>query len=172
MWRLWWKDTWPWFVLIKWAAASLANMAQHRMRRHAADVEAWLHLDPTNSDSRHQNWHHLHPECHLCNPVELSDLMLLKSKVCYPDMCIYILHFPVLNFSILMHMPRITSAIKIWFLICWLMKEHPLVSTPSAVWECSWHPFCRRQQSIERTCKWRRALIKRNRICARIIIYN
>jgi len=64
----------------------------------------------------------------------MKNVKVPKSTVCLPDMRIYKLLFPTLIFSILMHMPRIASAIKILFQICGLMREHPLVSTLSAVW--------------------------------------
>jgi len=86
-------------------------------------------------------------------------------------MHIHIYLFPVLNFLLLMHLPRIASTIQISIHICWLMKEHPLVSTLSAVWQCSWHPFWRPEQPIERTCKWWQALIERHGILEMIIIY-
>jgi len=41
---------------------------------------------------------------------------------------------PSAEFSLLMYLPRIASMIQILFQICWLMKEHPLISTLSAVW--------------------------------------
>jgi len=73
-------------------------------------------------------------ECHLRQPVTMRQHNGPKSKVCHPNMGIYILLFPVLNVSILIHMPWIASPIKIFHQICWLMKEHPLVSTLSAMW--------------------------------------
>jgi hypothetical protein len=57
-----------------------------------------------------------------------------KQTVCHPAMCIYILRFPVLDFSIMIHMPWIASMIKIIFRISWLMMVHPQVSTISAAW--------------------------------------
>jgi len=72
----------------------------------------------------------------------------------HPDMCIYILLFPTLNFSVLITMPRIESAIKILFQICYLMKQHLLVSTLSAAWKCRCYPFCSQEHTIQRTWKW------------------
>jgi len=95
-----------------------------------------------------------------------------ESKVCHQHMSIYILLFSALHFLIWMNIPRIECAIMIFFQICWLMVYHPLVSALSAAWKCSWHSFCRWQQTIERTCKWRLALIERNQIFDWIIIYN
>jgi hypothetical protein len=60
-----------------------------------------------------------------------------KANVCYTDMCKYILHSSMLNVSILMQMPRITTTIQILIHICSLMKKHSLVSTPSTAWWCS-----------------------------------
>jgi len=172
MWRLRRKDSQLWLVKLKWMPAFLDQMAQYSICSNAEGAKAWVHLDETDSGSWHQNRRHIHPECHLYHLVTLREPTLPKSKVCHLDMCIYILHFPVLNFSILMHMPRITSTMKILFQICWLMKEHPQIITLSAVWYCSWHPFCRRQRPIERTCKWTWALIERNGILECIIVYN
>ena len=132
--RLRWNDTWLWFMEIKPTAAFVAKMAQQRICRHTGGAKAWVHLDPSDSDSRHMTRRHIHPKCHLCHPVTLRELTLPKSKVYHPDMYIHILHFPALNFSIVMHMPRIASTIQIIFQICWLLQEHPLVSTLSAVW--------------------------------------
>jgi len=147
-------------------------MAQHRIPRHAGDAKSRVQRIQSDSDSRHQHRRHIHPKCHLFHPATMRQLMSRKSEVYHPDMCIYIRLFPVLNFSILMHMPRIASAIKILIQICWLIKKHPLVSTLSAAWSCSWHPFCRQQQLIARTWKWRWALIEWNGIFQCIIFYN
>jgi len=108
-----------------------------------------------------QNRRHLCPERQMCRLVKTEEHKVPQWRVCLEDMYIFILLFPTLNFSILMHMPRIASAIKILFQICWLMKEHPLVSTLSPVWWCSWHPFCQWEQPIERTWQWSPALIER-----------
>jgi len=126
MWRLRYKDTWQWFVKIILTAACRAKKAQHRISRHAGCANEWVHLN--------QNRHDLRPEPHLFQLVTIVELKVSKWKVCHPDMCIYILLFPMLNLSVLMHMPRIASVIKISFQSCCLMKEHPLVSTQSAVW--------------------------------------
>jgi len=55
-----------------------------------------------------------------------------KSQICPPDMNINMLPLLALNFSIMIHMPRIANMMKILFQICGMMKEHPLVSTLSA----------------------------------------
>jgi len=172
MWRLRWKGTWLCFGKIRRTADFLAKMAQHRIPRHAGGPKAWVHLPQSNSDSWQQNLRHGHSTRHLFLPVTMRQLIYPKSKVCQPHMCIYILLLPVLKFSIMMHMPPIASVIQILFQICWLLKEHPLVGTLSAVWQRSWHPLCRRQQPIERTWQWRWALIKWNEIVECIIIYN
>jgi len=134
MWRLQWKDTQLCIGTIKRTAAFLAKIAQHKIPKHAGGAEAWVQLHQSDLDSWHQNWHHIRPERHLGHSVIMRELMYPKSKVCHRDMCIYILLFPVLNFSILMHMPRIASVTMISIQICGLMKEHPLVSTLSAAW--------------------------------------
>jgi hypothetical protein len=41
-----------------------------------------------------------------------------EMNVCRPGMCICILHFQQLNFSFIIHLPRIASTIKILFQIC------------------------------------------------------
>ena len=72
----------------------------------------------------HQNRQHLSPKGHLrlerqlCHQVSLTDMNVMKSMVCHPSVCIYILPIQTLDFSIIMHMPRIASAIKILFQIC------------------------------------------------------
>jgi len=103
---------------IRWTAAVLAKMAQHRIPRHAGDTQAWVQLHQRNSDSRHQDRDHINLQCHPFHGATLRQLTYPKSKVCHPHMCIYILLFPGLNFSILMYMPRIASAIKISIQIC------------------------------------------------------
>jgi len=134
MWRLWWKDTRLCLEKIKRTAAFLANMAQHRIPRNTGGAKAWVTVQESNWESRHQNRRHICLERHQCHLVTMKELTYLNSKVCHPDMCIWILLFPALNFSLLMHMPRIASAIKILIQICWLMGQYPLVSTLSAVW--------------------------------------
>ena len=93
-------------------------MARQRIRRHAGGT-----MDPAHL---HQNWLHLHQECHLCPERLLCHLVtgrkwkVMKLKVCHPGVCIYILLFPILNFPSILHMPRIASAIKSIFQICWV----------------------------------------------------
>jgi len=153
-------------------------MAPQRIRRHAGDAQEQVHLYRNNADSRLQSWRHNWPECHLCpechghHPVTLPELNVPKSSICWPDICMHIPVHPPLNFLHLMHMPRIASMIQILIQICWLMMEHPLVCTLSAVWECSKHPFWRLEQPIERTCKWWWALIQRNGNFECISIYH
>jgi hypothetical protein len=47
--------------------------------------------------------------------------------MCGLDMAIYIQRFHVLNRVLSMHLTRIAKTRQILFLICWLMKEQPLV---------------------------------------------
>jgi len=94
-------------------AALLAKMAQHRIPRHAGDAMARVHLHQSDPETRHQNSRLIHPKRHFFHPVAMRQLTYPKSKVCHPDMCIYILLFPVLNVSILMNVPIIASVIKI-----------------------------------------------------------
>jgi len=105
-----------------------------RIPRHGGDAKLRVHLRPSDSDRLHQNWRRIYVKRHLFHLVTMRQLTYPKSKVCHPDICIYILLLSVLNFEILMHTPRITSVIKILIQICWLMMEHPLVSTLSAAW--------------------------------------
>jgi len=86
-------------------------------------------------------------------------------------MCVHIHFFAVMNAVLLMYLHRIASTIQILIKICWLKKEHPLVCTLSAMWQCSCHPFWRPEQSLELTCKWWWTLIERHRILEIIIIY-
>ena len=92
-----------------------AQNPQTRWRRKGT-----LQLHQNHSESRHQNRRHIYPKCHLFHPVTMRRRTYPKSKVCHPDMCIYILIllFPVCNLSILMHMPKIASVIKIIIQIC------------------------------------------------------
>ena len=133
MWRLQYRNTWLWFVKHTRTAAILANMAKQRILRHAGGTRERVHIQQTNAVSWHLNWRHLRPELHLHHLVTMGDPKLPQSKARHPDMCIYILLFPNLNFAILMQRPRMASTIKIIIMICWPMKEHPLVSTLSAV---------------------------------------
>jgi len=123
-WRVLRKVTRQWFMKITQTAAFLARTVQYRIRRHAWGPKELVYL--------YLNGHHLGLERHPRHLVRMTELKILKPMVCHPDMCIYILLFRTLNFSILMHMPRISSTIKVLFQICSLMKDHPLVSTLSA----------------------------------------
>ena len=156
LWSRWRKYTWQWFMKIRLKAAFLAKMAQQRIRTHTRGETEQVHL--------FQTLRHLSTERHLHRLATMQELDFPKSKVCHPDMFIYILLLPMLNSLNLRHMTRITCAIKIVFQICWLMEEHPLVSTVSAAWWFSWQPFCRWEQPTERMWHWWRALIERNRI--------
>ena len=155
MWRLRWKDTQLCCGKIRQTAAILTTMAQHRIPTQAGDAEARVHLHQSKSDSRQRNRRHILPKRHLFHRVTMRQLTYPKSQVCHPAMYVSILLSPLLNLSIMVHMPRIACMIKISIQICWLMKEHTLVNTLSAAWQCSWHPFCRWQQPSERTWQWR-----------------
>jgi len=126
--KLWWNDSWQWFMTITLTAAILAKMAQFRSRRHTGDTKALVYL--------HQNWCHIRLECHLCCLVILRELKVPNSNVSHLEMYIYIALFRKLSFSILMHMPRIASVVKILFQSCCLMKICPLVTTLSPAWWC------------------------------------
>jgi len=93
-------------------------MVQQRMLRHSGGVKEPPHLYPNRRPLRPEG--HLLPERHLCHQVTLWEIKVIKLKVSHPDVCICILHFQTLNFSIIMHMPRIASAVKILFQICWV----------------------------------------------------
>jgi len=120
----------------------------------------------------HQTRRRLCPEQHMRHLGVKMELQVPKSKVCHLDLCIYILLIRMLDFPSLMHIRRVASAIMVWIQICWLMKEHPQVSTPSAAWKCSWNPLCRREQPIKRTWQWRRTLIEMNGIVEYFFLYN
>ena len=117
-WRLWWKDKRQWFTNIIQPAAFHAKMLQQRIRRHAGGGKELPHLD--------QNWRHIcleghhHPQPHLRHQVTLREMKVMKQKVCHPAVCICILHFQRLNFSIIMHLAWIASAIKLLLQICWV----------------------------------------------------
>jgi len=166
------KDTRQIFRKINWMGTFLSIMAQHRILRQAGGIKAQVQLNESDSDSWHQTRCHIHPEPRQWYPVAMWDLPLPKWKVCHLDTCIYILLFLALNVAILMYMLGIAGAGIITIQIGWLMNRHPLVSTQSAVWECSWEPFCRWQQSTERIWQGRRALIEYNGIFEFTIIYN
>jgi len=142
-------------------------MARKRVRRHDSDAKEQEHLHRTDADRRR----HLCPKHHLPQLVTVPRLNVPKLVIGRPDMRILVQLFPVLELLLAMLLPRIASKIQILILICRLIKEHPLVGTLSAVWECCWHPVCRSEQPIERTCMWCRALIERHRILEIIIIY-
>jgi len=123
-------------------------MAPQRICRHAGDTMEQVQLHPTDTESRLQGRRYLCPERHICpecqhspechpgHEVTMLQLNVPKSSICQPDICIHILLCPALNSLHLMHMPRIASKIQILIQICWLMQEHPLVSTLSDVWYC------------------------------------
>jgi len=134
MWRLWWKDTRLCFAEIAPTAAFLAKMAKRTIPRHDGGTKARVYPNERDSESGYHNRRLIRPQRHLCQLVKLSEPTYPKSMVCHPDMLIYKLIFPAPNSSILMNMPRIASAINILIQICWLMTEHPLVSTLSAAW--------------------------------------
>jgi hypothetical protein len=98
------------------------------------------HLNLSDAGWQYQIRCHLGPKRHLCldshpcHPVSMVELDVSKSSMCWLDICIHMHILPVLNDLLLIHMPRIANKINILIQICWLMKEHPLVSTLSAVW--------------------------------------
>jgi len=142
--------------------ACLAKMALQRIQGKVGGAKEQVHLVKSDANSRHQNKCHLHLERHLRQPVKIMALKVLQLQICLPDMYLNLHLSPALNFSIMMHLPKIVSTMKILFQICGLMKQHPLVSTVSAAWQYSWHPFCRWQQLIRWNCKWTRTWIVRN----------
>jgi len=96
-------------VKIKCKAAFPAKMAQQYIHGQTEDSKAQTHLL--------HDWCHVCPEHHLRHLVTVTDVKDPKQKLCHPDMSIYILFFPALNISILLHMPRIASVLKILFQI-------------------------------------------------------
>jgi len=116
-----------------WMADFLPKLALQIIHQYARGAKAPVHIHPTNTDSRHQKQLNLSPECHLCYPVQIRELKLSNSTMCHLDMCIHILLFPSLKFSIWMHILRVASNTQMLIQICWVMTEHPLVSTLSPV---------------------------------------
>jgi len=141
---------------IKWTANILPKIVLQNNCRHAGRVKEQVH--------HHQNWCHIHQKCQLCHLVPMRELKVPKSKMCHPDMSKYILLFSMLNFWILMHMPKIASKIQIMFQICLRMKKHQLVSTLSRVSECSCNPFYRSEHPIDWSWQGRQTSIEWNRI--------
>jgi hypothetical protein len=94
-------------------AAFLAKMALHRIHRQAGEVKAQVHNHQNDKKSRQQNQRHILLKCHRFHPVTMAQRTYPKSKVCHQNMYISILLFQVLKFSILIHMPKIASVIKI-----------------------------------------------------------
>jgi len=133
-WRQWYKHTQLWFVKTTRPDAFLARMAPQRICRHTGNPKAQEHLHPIDADSQLRSWRHLCPACHPPQSVTILEHKVPKSSTCWRDTRIYIHIFAVLNVFILMHLPRIASRIQILIQICWLMKEHPMVSTLSVVW--------------------------------------
>jgi len=131
--RMWQKVTRLWLVETIWPDAFLAKMALQHIRRHTGDRKGQVHLCPTKTDRWLQSGRHLCMEQYLPQPVTLLELNVPISLLRWPDLRIHILLNPVLNSLLLVHLPRIASRIQILIQICWLMKEHPPVSTLSAV---------------------------------------
>jgi len=93
-------------------------MAQQRIRRHAGGGTELAHL--------HQNRQHLYlkghlrPERPLHHEATLMEMNVMKLNVWHPGMGMYILHFQILNDSIIIHMAMIAIVIKMVFQICWV----------------------------------------------------
>ena len=115
-WRVRSKDIREWFKKIKHTATILAKMAQQRIHRLTGGAKVRQHL--------HHDRCHRGLERHLRHLMKVLELKAPKQKVCHPDMCIYLLRFSALNYSILIHLPRIARPIRISLQICWLMKVH------------------------------------------------
>jgi len=133
-WMLRWKDNRVCFVKHMTTDTFLATMALQTISRHARSAKERLHLCLTGTDSWHQTQRNCRLNCHMREPVTIRELKVSQLPISHPDRCIPTLRFPALNFSILMHMARIASTMQISIQICWPMKEHPPVGTPSAVW--------------------------------------
>jgi len=158
-WRLQYEDPWLCFSKTTWADSILAKMAPYRIRRHDGDTNDPAHLHPTDADIRLQNRCHLCPRCHPHKLVTIPLCNIPKSSICRPDMRIHIYLFPVLDFLLLKHLPRIASMIQILIQICWLMKEHPLLVHYLLCGNAADFLFRRPELPVERTCKWWWALI-------------
>jgi len=66
----------------------------------------------------HHDWRHRGLERQLHHLMTVREHKAAKQKVCHLDMSIYILRFPGLDFSIWIHMTRISCAINILSQIC------------------------------------------------------
>jgi hypothetical protein len=133
-WGQQWKFTRLYFIKITRPDAILAKIAPETICRHAGDTKELVHLHGTNTDSR------LHSQCILYTKwsppplVTIPEFNYPTSSICQLVIPFHIHLIPELNFSILMHLPRIASTGQILIQMPWLMKEHRLVSTPSVVW--------------------------------------
>jgi hypothetical protein len=96
-------------------ALNMAKMAPQIIRRHTGQAKEQVHLPPPDAESGLQSRLNLHPARHPPQPVTLSELNLLKSSICLPDIHIRIHLFPVWNIQKMM---RILSTIPILIQIC------------------------------------------------------
>jgi hypothetical protein len=87
---------------MKQAADLLAKMAHQEIYRQAGRAKAQVHL--------HHEGLQLCPEPHQRHLMRVGELKAPKQKVCHPDMCIYILRFPALDYSTMIAMPKIACA--------------------------------------------------------------
>jgi len=169
-WRLRLKDTWVWFSENTWTAVMLAKTALRGIPRHTGGAKKRVLLHQSDVDIRHGiRRHHrlarnLRLERHLRHPVPSSAPNHCKPTICQPRMRIHLVLFSRLNLSILMHEPMRAYSLKILIQNCWLMTQHDVVSTLSAVSECCWHTFWRREQPIECTWRLKWALIEKKTI--------
>jgi hypothetical protein len=85
----------------------VVKLAQQQLHRHAGGAKAQVHL--------HHDRHNLVPERHL---RQLLNKRAPYRKVWYPDLCIYILCFPVLEFSIVICMAKIACTRMVIFQMC------------------------------------------------------
>jgi hypothetical protein len=102
-------------------------MVQQRIPRHVEGAKEPPHL--YQNQRHHCPGPNLCPESHLSHQATLRATKVIKSKVCHSGVYICILHFQTRNLSIIMHLPRIASAIMIVFPICWV---HYLLSGNTA----------------------------------------
>ena len=133
-WRLRYKDTQLCLAKTRRPDAFLAKMALQRIHRHTGEAQVQVHLQSTDIHNRLQSRRHL---CQPCHPPQLATILehnVPTWSISRLDILNDIHLIPVLNFPILMHLPRVARIIQILIQIRWLMKEHSLVSMLSVVW--------------------------------------
>jgi hypothetical protein len=79
--------------------AFLENIAPQRIPRHPGEIEAQVHIHPTDADSRLKSRRQLCSARHLRQPGKNPKLSVPKLSICRPDMHILIHPLHVQNLS-------------------------------------------------------------------------